>query len=437
MVLNMRNWIIPCNVNEFDLDGAFQTLDELEWTQGRINAEEGDHIFIYVGKPVQAIKYQCVVTKADLKPEECLIDDSAFSANRDQVVDSDRYMRIKMVKQYGNELNADCLQEHGVRGSVIGPRVMPEELDNYIQKIDTVGEGDMQTTTINCLGLLDYLMDNGGKSYKSPDKAPDEEKPALLEIKENGRKAIKTLKAIGEACSKEYGPFKIDGGNWLDASYTKVREYLWAQLKYPEFNDSPESISIFVEKDENTGEARFRISLEIKDTGAKKDDYAKHYKSLEMPLETEQGFRYFLGGNNSDIEYGASEITDPAVIRKKLDDGEIKKVQISCCIGRDDVSSNDEMLQRIVDAAGVAKGYYDHVMGVEDASYWPTLSEYDPGLTKEDYKNCMSNPDIVKYDNLDTVYRIYQMGGEATCKQIAGIYGNSDGHYRQNAQHVA
>ena len=69
--------------------------------------------------------------------------------------------------------------------------------------------------------------------------------------------------------------------------------------------------------------------------------------------------------------------------------------------------------------------------------YWPSLDEYDPGISKEEYKRCLSDASVVKFKNLDTVFGIYQMGGEATCKQLENKYGLPQGHYNQNAQHTA
>ena len=434
----MKKWIIPSNIKRYDVISAYNKLDVIDWTQRIKTIEVGDMVYVYVSAPVSAIKYCCEVIAKNLTSDTTeLIDDSEFIVGDDfDVKESSEHMRLKKICEFADdEIPFSVMQEYGVKGNIQSARSLPKELEQYINGIKT----EKGKSTIDCISLLDYLMENGGKPYKSPSKASEDELPVILEIKKKGQDAIKTLKAIGEACSEKFGPFKIDGGNWLDASYTKVREYLWAQLKYPELNDSPESISIFVEKGENTGEARFRVSLEIKDTGAKKEDYEKHYKSLELPLEVEQGFQYFLGGNNSDIEFGASEVSDPVEIKSMLDSGEIKKVQISCCIARDDISSNEELLKRIVDAVGVAKGYYDHVMGMgqPNSNYWPSLTEYDPGISKETYKHCLSDPNVVKYTSLDTVFHIYQSGGEATCKQLEKKFGGSANRYRINAQNVA
>ena len=72
-----------------------------------------------------------------------------------------------------------------------------------------------------------------------------------------------------------------------------------------------------------------------------------------------------------------------------------------------------------------------------DYSYHPSLEEYDPGLTFEQYESVFSDITIVNRSWLDTLYYLYQMGGEATCKEIADKYGNSPMHYNSNAITVA
>lgn len=71
------------------------------------------------------------------------------------------------------------------------------------------------------------------------------------------------------------------------------------------------------------------------------------------------------------------------------------------------------------------------------AGYWPSVDEYDPGLTAEQYENVFSDEKIIRRDWLDTLYYLYKMGGEGTCKQISVRYGNTFGHYNSNATSVA
>ena len=76
----------------------------------------------------------------------------------------------------------------------------------------------------------------------------------------------------------------------------------------------------------------------------------------------------------------------------------------------------------------------------EDKAYegfHPTIDEYNPGLTAEQYRAYFSDEKIVRKDWLDTVYYLYKLGGEGTCKQISVRYGNTFGHYNSNAVTVA
>ena len=68
--------------------------------------------------------------------------------------------------------------------------------------------------------------------------------------------------------------------------------------------------------------------------------------------------------------------------------------------------------------------------------YWPSIDDYDPSLTAAQYEAVFSDKAVPK-DWLDTLYYLYKMGGEGTCKQIAAKYGNSYGHYNSNATAVA
>ena len=71
----MTTWIIPCNVNYYDIAGAFESLRCIDWKQSRMFEVE-DVVYIYMGRPIKAITYKCRVNKVNLPFLE--IDDSAF-----------------------------------------------------------------------------------------------------------------------------------------------------------------------------------------------------------------------------------------------------------------------------------------------------------------------------------------------------------------------
>ncbi len=65
--------------------------------------------------------------------------------------------------------------------------------------------------------------------------------------------------------------------------------------------------------------------------------------------------------------------------------------------------------------------------------YTPTLEEYDPEITTEKYIEIFRN----NKKSLDTVYYIYDIGGEATCSTLATKYGNTAQHYNSNATYLS
>ena len=65
----------------------------------------------------------------------------------------------------------------------------------------------------------------------------------------------------------------------------------------------------------------------------------------------------------------------------------------------------------------------------EDATYWPSLEEYDPGITKEKWVELLNDPDVTDEDNLRMFKMMLELGGESTCANLAEIYGGSAGSY--------
>ncbi|SHH91634.1 hypothetical protein [Clostridium grantii] len=125
----MADWIITCNINKYDVDGAFKKLDKLNWKQST-NIEIGDTVYIYVGAPVQAIRYKCLATKLNL--EETEIVDLEFVIDGSNYVEYGRYMELKLIETYKNPLlNRDMLMENGLK-KVQGPSRVNEELAAYI-----------------------------------------------------------------------------------------------------------------------------------------------------------------------------------------------------------------------------------------------------------------------------------------------------------------
>ena len=112
-----KDWIVPSNPKYYDVQAAFAEASEINWKQGR-GIKKGDTVFLYLGAPVSAVLYQCLVTQTDMP---CRMD-------KDGPVRITSLMRLKLLRQYPpNKFTFAVLEDYGVH-AVRGPRGIPEEL---------------------------------------------------------------------------------------------------------------------------------------------------------------------------------------------------------------------------------------------------------------------------------------------------------------------
>lgn len=316
-----------------------------------------------------------------------------------------------------------------------GNKMTMEELFYFVrEQYPTIIGNDSK---IDYIGVLDYLRDNTDVPYSKPD-APGlaaEEVSRLLEVKKKGQNAIAELKKMAEAFAVRFKLEKCMSMSWLDGSNTKTRRYLWAPLKYGKYADNPVSVSVFVEK--RNSDTCYRVSLEIKNDGDDKDIMKQYHSHLDVPLNVAAGLVYVsVSGSN---EWGTPDILNKTQdeIKQEVESGKLKKVQICKYIDRKPDETNAYYHTEITKAIAAILPYYDHVLGIEKIEYYPSLAEYDPGITAEEYERILGDENIVKSAWLDTLHYLYLMGGIGTCKQIANKYGNGAAHYNTNAINVA
>lgn len=66
----------------------------------------------------------------------------------------------------------------------------------------------------------------------------------------------------------------------------------------------------------------------------------------------------------------------------------------------------------------------------EKNEYWPSLAEYDPRLTKEDWKKYLLEVEIPNHPSpMKMLKGIIELGGEASCKQLAKKFGGHSSAY--------
>lgn len=296
----------------------------------------------------------------------------------------------------------------------------------------------LQGTDIDYLGVLDYLENNLEVPYSNPEAAglTQAQKDNLLEIKQRGQDAVSEMKKMVAICKDKFALDKCEPMSWLDGSNTKTRKYLWAQMKKSNFGDNPISISIFAEM-ANSKKARYRISLEIKNDSSNARQMAKYHSFTDLPLK-DDSFLVYVSGSN---QFGRPELLDKTreEVKQGIEDGTYKKVQLCRIIEWEDELTNDDCEQQILEAVEELMPYYRYVIGDadEDDGFWPTLEEYDPGLSADDYIDVLTNENIINKSWLDVLVYLYRMGGIGTCKQIANKYGNKAAHYNANGINIA
>ena len=116
-----KDWLIPSNPKYYDIVRAFDGTDTIEWKQGA-GIRKGDTVYLYVGAPVSAILYKCLVTATDIP----------YDFHRDGLTIK-ALMAIKLQKRYPpEEFTFSRLgTEFGIF-AVRGPRGIPESLKNAL-----------------------------------------------------------------------------------------------------------------------------------------------------------------------------------------------------------------------------------------------------------------------------------------------------------------
>lgn len=125
----MGKWVIICNPKEFDVVGAFNVLENINWKQST-DIQKGDLVYIYVTKPYGEIKFETKVIEVNLK--EAVIDDSEYVIDGSNFENYGRYMELQLLKKFDDGLlSYDSLKRFGLK-AVQGPSRVSAELEEFI-----------------------------------------------------------------------------------------------------------------------------------------------------------------------------------------------------------------------------------------------------------------------------------------------------------------
>ena len=88
----------------------------------------------------------------------------------------------------------------------------------------------------------------------------------------------------------------------------------------------------------------------------------------------------------------------------------------------DTIPSEEELRRDLADMMGIYQEYAEHLNG---DGWWPSLSEYDPGITKEKWLEVLNDPECLGPVWGNVLAMFYDYGGAATCSQLALQYGGT------------
>ncbi len=91
-----NNWILPCNINIFDINTHFSASQELYWG-ATASTKTGDILFVYIGRPFSEIRYRCRVVETDV-PENVIKASQVYFLTEKKR--KRNYIRIKLEKSY-------------------------------------------------------------------------------------------------------------------------------------------------------------------------------------------------------------------------------------------------------------------------------------------------------------------------------------------------
>ena len=120
----MESWIIPCNIKNYDVFGAFEKLNKLNWKQST-NIEVGDIVYIYTAKPHSRITHKCKALEVNLK--RSYIDDKNYIINSSPYKNYGRYMTLELIKTIDG-VDLEWLKSQGIKGNIQGPRKIDFEI---------------------------------------------------------------------------------------------------------------------------------------------------------------------------------------------------------------------------------------------------------------------------------------------------------------------
>ncbi|SFW22585.1 AAA family ATPase [Ruminococcus flavefaciens] len=73
----------------------------------------------------------------------------------------------------------------------------------------------------------------------------------------------------------------------------------------------------------------------------------------------------------------------------------------------------------------------------DEHEWFPSIEEYTPGLSVEDWLDLLNDPEVFDENSLTVIKAFYDIGGQATCKELSIKYGKDPGFYSMISKKLA
>ena len=446
---NNTEWIIACNPDKYDVIGAFQELGSIDWTQSA-NIVVGDIVYIYVSNTVRTIKVKCKVNAVNKAVPT--IDDSKFNKSDEFDGSNGRYMELEMIEEFSTGLfEKSRLEQHSFK-SPFGPVRVSSELKEYLDIVQKLLHADeMEPDTYDAtyelirevINSYEIMGDLSVCDYR------DLNLVYLMCVGtwKHGFDAKKKTIDASHLPNSEKSRLK----NLLDELGEKAKngEYTNNEENNANFGMFGTGFYTFEQKtDEHSPKDFIQMCIDIKNLSNDEEIFNRCERTLN------EGFHGMRAASASMVLHCLKPMTFPIFNSNMGFDNIYVYFNI-------DIKRKTELCTYVKNVR-IVKAFRDKYFNVKNyrifditaweigkarqhtnidylgaTDYYPSLNEYNPGITAEEYERILDNENIVKRVWLDTLYYLYIMGGTGSCKQITNKYGNSAAHYNTNAINVA
>ena len=141
----ITTWIFPCNVNKYDVIGAFSEFETIDWRQ-YVKCNPGDIVYIYCSKPYQKIMYKTQVIKSNIHFAEANTSDNKYWLEDNAEANKSRYGYVRLLLQASEQRDSLGIEElinNGLPKAPQGQQRASVELVDYVENVFDAPKNDI------------------------------------------------------------------------------------------------------------------------------------------------------------------------------------------------------------------------------------------------------------------------------------------------------